>query len=272
MCPTTKSKDFIFQTKGEPKMSKMHEILAVEETVTQASEKLLAETQDKFGKISEQFTGSIRTLERLNDSPEDKAIESTARQVKELPTNVVDTVAYILPYLKKALDLKLSKHLTNQIAKADIVVDGTVLMIDVPVDFLLDLEKQVPRWRKLFASMPTLDPSREWTQERVGVWKTKEPIVSAQTEKVMFPVIMHEATVQHPAQVKESTKDVVVGTFKQTLFSGAATTQQKADAIALCDKLIVAVKEARMRANTVEVATPKTNSRVILDLFAKVFE
>lgn len=82
---------------------------------------------------------------------EDKAIEAAQRRVKELPTNVPDTLTYIFPFLEKTLDLKLSKHLTNQVAKSDIVLDGNVVAADVPVDFLLDLEKAIPRWRAMFA-------------------------------------------------------------------------------------------------------------------------
>lgn len=251
-------------------MGKLHELLAVEDTVVAASEKLIAETNDKFNKHSEFFTGAVRILRRLKDSPEDKAIEQAQRRVKELPTDVPDTLQYIFPYLEKALDLKLSKHLTNQKAVADIELDGTVVAANVPVDFLLDLEKAIPKWRAMYATMPTLDPSRAWVPERKGVWKSKEPQTASQTEKIMYPVVMAEATDRHPAQIKEATKDIVVGTFEQTDFSGAATTQQKADVLALCDRLLTAVKQARMRANTTEQVTGAA-AKQITALFTKVF-
>jgi hypothetical protein len=225
-------------------MGKLHELLAVEDTVVAASEKLIAETNEKFNKHTEFYTGGVRTLSRLKDSPEDKAIEAAARRVKELPTDVPDTLQYIFPYIEKTLDLKLSKHLTNQKAVADIVLDGITVAADVPVDFLLDLEKAIPRWRQMYAAMPTLDPSRLWSADRKGVWKSEAP-KTAQTEKIMYPVVMAEATDKHPAQVKEATKDIVVGTFNQTDISGAATSQQKADVLALCDKLLAAVKQAQ---------------------------
>lgn len=250
-------------------MGKLHELLAVEDTVVAASEKLLSETTDKFKKHSEFFTGHVRVLNRLKAEPEDVAIERAQRRVKELPTNVPDTLMYIFPYVEKALDLKLSKHLTNQIAVADIEVGGTVIASKVPVDFLLDLEKAIPRWRKMFEEMPTLDPSRKWDVERTGVWKSEAPQTS-QTEKIQYPVVLAQATDKHPAQVKEASKDVVVGTFSQTDLSGAATTEQKADVLAMCDNLLVAVKQARMRANSVEQVRGEA-ARNIMRLFAKVF-
>lgn len=250
-------------------MGKLHELLAVEDTVVAASEKLIAETNEKFNKHTEFFTGAVRTLSRLKDSAEDKAIEAAARRVKELPTDVPDTLLYIFPYIEKALDLKLSKHLTNQKAAADIEMDGQAVAKNIPVDFLLDLEKAIPRWRQMYAAMPTLDPSRKWSVERAGTWKSEAP-TTAQTEKIMYPVEMSPATNQHPAQVKEATKDIVVGTFHQTDFSGAATSQQKADVLALCDRLLAAVKQARMRANSVEQVQGSA-AKQITGLFSKVF-
>ena len=254
-------------------MGKLHELLATEETAVSAAEKLLGETNEKFHKYNEFFTGSVRVLARLKESPEDKALEKSARRDKELPTDVQDTLGYVLPFVTKALNVKLRKHLTNQVAKADIEYPaGTVLMREVPVDFLLDLEKALPRWRAIFDRMPVLDPSKQWVPERKGVWKTREPVATAQTEKRMFPVVLAEATKEHPAQVKESTRDEVVGTFFDTLISGAATSQQKADLLALVDGLIIAVKQARMRANSVEIVKEVDGADKITNLIKEVFD
>lgn len=252
-------------------MSKLHELLAVEATVGQQAGKLLQETQAKFGNHSQFFLGTTRTLSRLKDSAEDKAIEQAARAVKELPTNVPETIAYVMPHLRAALDIKLSKHATNQIAQADIVMDGKTVMREVPVDFLLDLEKQLPMLRTMFQQMPTLDPSSKWVKEREGVYKLESPKQSSQTSKEMFPVIMSPATLQHPAQVKESSRDITVGIFSEMIFSGAATAQQKADVLALCDSLLTAVKQARMRANSVEIVKPADSAKNIVELFSAVF-
>ena len=247
--------------------AKLHEVLAAEDTVTKAAEKIIAETNEKFNKHTEFFTGSTRTLQRLTQTPEDIALEQSNRRGKNLPTTVPTTVQYLFEYVGKLLDLKLRKHTTNQLAKADIVLNGKTIAADVPVDFLLDLEKMIPQWREMFNKMPTLDPSREWVTQQKHVWKTKDPVVSAQTEKIAYPVVLAQATDKHPAQVKEATKDVVVGTFSDLTFSGAATSQQKADVLALCDRLYVAVKEARMRANSTEVAGTIGAHKAITTLF-----
>jgi len=138
------------------------------------------------------------------------------------------------------------------------------------VDFLLDLEKMLPRWREVFLAMPTLDPSKEWVKQQEGVWKTKTPVHTSQTEKTFHPVVLAPATDKHPAQVKESTRDEVVGTFEDIGFSGAVTTQQKADILALCDKLVMAVKSARMRANRTSVTMSSATPAAITSLFTGI--
>lgn len=253
-------------------MSKLHELLAVESTVTEAAVKLLGETNAKFNKHTEFFIGTTRSLKRLADSPEDKAIEVANRASKELATTVPDTLAYIAPFLNKALNVKLQKHLTNQAACADILLGERVIMSAVPVDFLLDLEKQIPQLRAMFAAMPTLDPSKKWVVERDGVHKLAEPAESSQTLTTMVPVVLAPATDKHPAQVKEASKVIVVGTFQDMTFSGAATSQQKADVLALCDELLVAVKQARMRANSVGVQIPADGAEKLTALLFNVFQ
>ena len=246
-------------------MAKLHELLAAEKTVVHAGDATVGQVADKFARYNQYYTGHIRTLQRIKDSPEDKKIEEAGRQHKALPTTVREDLDYAFKFLGKAMDLRFQKHMTNQVATANIEVDGELLVANAPVDFLLDLEAQLPKIRTLLLNMPVLDPSKEWTTERVGVWRTKNEIVTAQTEKKAFPVVLYEATDKHPAQVKESTRDEVVGTFHQTDFSGAATSQQKADSIAMVDKILTAVKEARMRANNVDVTPPSLAGKVILD-------
>lgn len=250
--------------------TKLHEVLAAEDTVTKAADKLIAETTDKFGRHGEFFVGMIRTLKRVNSSPEDEAREASERREKVLPTNVPETVDYTMGFVTKMLDTKLQKHVANQKAKASIIIDGQIIMSDAPVDFLLDLEKAIPRWKEMFNRMPTLDPSKNWIEERKHVFKTKDAIASAQTEKQLYPVVLSPATDKHAAQVKESSRDVVVGTYNDLFFSGAVTTQKKADIYALCDKLMVSVKEARMRANTADAPRPVVSASTITGMFTDI--
>lgn len=252
-------------------MTKLHEVLAAEATVVGAADKILAETEGKFGKHSQFFSGSLRTLKRLGSTPEDVAQEAAGRVEKPINTSVHETLDYTLPFLGKALGIKLTKHAANMKAVADLELDGKVVMPSVPVDFLLDLEQYLPRLRNLFLAMPTLDPARTWEPEgRRGIMRTPTAVQSTQTNKVMVPVVLAPATDKHQAQVKESMEEKVVGLYSDILFSGCATTEQKANAIALCDRLIVAVKQARMRANSTEAVA--LSAAPVIALFANIFK
>lgn len=100
-----------------------------------------------------------------------------------------------------------------------------------------------------------LDASKTWVHSQVadGAWETQTEDVTTKTEKVVTPVVLYEATKEHPAQVKEMSKDEVVGVFSTKSFSGAATSLQKAQCLERLDQLLVAVKMARMRANSVQI-------------------
>lgn len=84
----------------------------------------------------------------------------------------------------------------------------------------------------------------------------------------MIPVILAPATDKHPAQVKESTRDNVVGSFTLVKRSGAVTAVQKSEAIKQIDAILVAVKQARMRANETEVIQMKIGAEIVKLLLA----
>lgn len=253
-------------------MAKLHELLAIEKNRSNQANKLLEETGKKFQK-EQFFSGHIKTLKMLVDSPENAAIEAAARDEKELPTTVPETLEYALKFWADAEDVTFQKNLTNQRANADLLFRGQVLVPNVPVDELLGLEVRLEILRRTIDHMPTLDASKAWeaaNSGRSGEFVTTSAEVTSKTEKSMVPVVLYEATDKHPAQIERVTVDKVVGTFSRISTSGAATSKQKADAIAVLDDLLVEVKQARQRANSVEAATDRIGGKItslILDVF-----
>jgi hypothetical protein len=198
----------------------------------------------------------------LEDSPANTALEAAAVDRKAVPTNVYDTLDYLLGLWAKAEDLQLQKNMTNAVAKASVTFRGVALLTDVPVDQLLGLEARLTKLRVLFVNMPTLDASKVWTyNSQQGVWESA-PESTTKTEKIMIPVVLAPATDKHPAQVKESTRDNVVGQFTQVNYSTAVTAVQKADAIVLIDELLVEIKQARMRANETTVVSGAVGGKI----------
>lgn len=248
-------------------MGKLHELLAVEKSKTNASNKLLSDTLNKFGK-SEYFKASTRTLKMLADSQENEALEQAAFENTTLPTTVKETLDYAFKFWSDAEDVIFQKNVTNQKAVADIVVNGVTLAKAVPVDELLGLETRLETLRKVADAIPTLPASvacvaADETIGRDGSWVAEAKEVTTKTEKIMTPVVLYEATDKHPAQVKEVAQDKVVGKFTKTNYYGSATSAQKADMISRIDELLASTKQARMRANSVEADTSVIGKSIV---------
>lgn len=250
-------------------MGKLYELLAAEATVSGQFKVLFTETMDKFKKSNSYFSGHVKTLTMLEDSPSNRALEASSREEKVLATNVPDTLSYLMDYWVKKEDVLFQKNRTNQAAVADIVFRGRVLATNVPVDELMGLEARLKELRELLAAMPTLDASKNWvpdTQRGRGYWVAESDVVSVKTEKVFVPLVLTAATDKHPAQVKESFVDKPVGSYTQRNFSGAAKSEHKADALGTVDDLIVAVRQARNKANTVEAVTDRIGSVIMAEI------
>ena len=254
-------------------MPKLHEVLAVEKTTSSTSGRLMAETMAKFAKV-EYFQGFDKSLKMLNDNLQNESIEAAAAETRQLPTTVYETLEYALEFWAQAEDVTYQKNVSNRSAVADLMFKGEILAKDVPVDELLGLETRLTSIRKVFDMVPTLSASIRWSKAsdlgRDGAW-IAEPEVTTKTEKTTKAVVLYEATKEHPAQVREVSTDVTIGTFQLIRLSGGATSAQKAKLISAVDTLIAEVKQARMRANSIEASKEKIGGK-LTELFMKAFD
>lgn len=236
---------------------KLHELLSIEKTTSSQVSLLIQDTLQKFNK-EHMFRGWVKRLKLIKDSPDNAAVEAAGSDTREVVTTVADTLEYMLKHWGSSEDVQFKKNKANQLAKADVVFGGAVIT-DVPIDELMGLEARLTKLREVFQAVPTLDATKTWVPSQVkeGVLKAVVDDVTTKTEKVVTPVVLYEATKEHPAQVKEVSKDEVVGTFTTTNFSGAVTSLQKANALERIDDLIGEIKKARMRANCQEVPNAK---------------
>lgn len=240
--------------RGDFKVKVLHELLATERNFVTQSNKIFLEVTQKFDK-EHFFKGFTKSLKMLKDDPNNASIEQAGSERKELTTTVKQTLSYLMDYWTKAEDIQATKNETNRHAIADVEVNGQVVLTGIPVDELMGLESRLMELRKLFEKMPTLDASKSWTPSQIadGAWEAVNEDVTTKTEKVVTVVVLYEATKEHPAQVKEMSKDEVVGTYTMKHFSGAVTSLQKAQCLERVDSLLVAVKMARMRANGINI-------------------
>jgi hypothetical protein len=246
-------------------MPQLHELLAVEKTANAQMATLASEAPKKF-KNNEFFVGSIKTLKMLESSPANTALELAARVDIPVRSTVPEHLDYIFSNFANFEDIKSSIHRTNQNAKADVMWRGEVFLPQVPVCELIQLEERIRRnWIPAMEAAPTIDAARNWimdTDSGKFLRKSSVPDDTTKTEKIMYPVVMAQATDKHPAQIKEATKDVVVGTFSTTHRTGCITAQQKADLLNTATEFLMEVKKAKTRANMTEIVDVKIGTKI----------
>ncbi|MEA3225158.1 MAG: hypothetical protein U9Q07_04345 [Planctomycetota bacterium] len=238
--------------------AKMHELLAVESDLQKKFLDVAKESKDTFGKKAEHFRGHVKTLKMKS---EDRVFEeAAAAEHKEVVSTVAEKLDYTAKTAVKYFDALLQKELTNQNAVADLVIDGKTVAKDLPATYLLAMESRLKVVREYYAAIPTLAPGVSWTKDdnqREGILVTEHPDVREKTEKEVVFQTVAEATEQHPAQISQQQQVKVVGLFTTKIWCGMVTPGEKSDLLARVDKLYQGFKQARSRANQVEVVTAK---------------
>lgn len=240
-------------------MGKLHELLAVEADKQGEFTRVCKETLTTFAKKAAHFTGHVRTLE-LRDE-ERKQEEEAAREETAVVTTVGDKLRYASESAIRYFNSLQMKEGANQQARADLVIEGTVIAKDLPATFLLALESKLKAVREYFEAIPTHDPSVMWEPDeaqRPGIYRTQNPQVSEKFEKKKVYPVMSPATTEHPAQIDQVMETTVAGLYRTIRWSGMISPAQKSALLGRVDKLIRAVKVARQRANQVDV--PKGTS------------
>lgn len=193
------------------------------------------------------FSGFEKQYEPIDEGGEKFPPESQRVQYK-----VSDVLSVLSSNLGALFDATATKDYANCNARASVIVNGTVLVKDAPIPFLLFLEKQLDYVKTFIQKLPVLDSVDLWKEDsNSGLWRT-EPITTHRNKKVQKPIVLYPATTEHPAQTQLITDDVLAGYWRQTKFSGAIPAPRKAELLNKVAELSKAVVEAREEANTSE--------------------
>lgn len=235
---------------------KLNQVIAVEKTikgrVTSEVTKLYHASQKP-----NLFNGFTKTYKKRREESEGQPPQSQRVQIKA-PALVKDVGAY----LTELFDVTAAKDFANCAARANVVVDGEILVADAPATFLLFLEKQLTDLHTAVGAIPTLDPADDWRwDEAVELFKTPAT-VTVSTKKVQRPLVMYDATDKHPAQTQLITEDVDVGEWEHVKMSGALTDDRKRVLLGRIEQLQRAVKFAREAANGVEAPQKEVGAKV----------
>jgi hypothetical protein len=242
-------------------MTKLNQLIAVESGLKTSTTKAVTEVFRNLNRIN-LFTGITRTYAPKDDEGDKLPAESTLVQ-----TNVKNALEAFQSASERLFDVTLTKERANAQAAADVVVDGKAILKNVPVTYLLFLEKKLVDINTFVLALPTLDPSSVWVRdENTGNYVT-EPVQTVRTKKVPRNWVKAPATDKHPAQVEIFHEDVIVGTWTKRDLSGAIPVTVKADLLERVEKLSSAVKFAREEANSAEVKDDKAADAVFTYLF-----
>jgi hypothetical protein len=219
-----------------------------------AADKITKETQSVFNSKAHLFDGHVRTYQAMAEGgdamPDDRS---------PLGTTVGEKIAHFVEMLTPALDGTFQVERTNQRAVATLTVDDLVVE-NVPATFLMQLDSRLSAIRGVIDAIPTRDPKYEWVEapeEGKGVWKTRFDEKTNRTVDKLVPVVLYEATKEHPAQVKEASEQRKVGEYTTKRLTGRLSPAQKYELLSRVDKLQRAVKTALSEANDVEHSTEK---------------
>ena len=243
---------------------KLHELLAVEPDLEGAYQKIIKETIHTFTKRTDHFNGFTRILEIFAHTEGDP--EPPAER-KAMDTTVHDKLMYQKDHIIRYMDAVLQKEATNQTAKADLEIDGLMIAKDIPVTFLLALERFLSRIRETYSAIPTLPPGIDYdtaSDEGENIYKRRHPKKEYKTEKRIVPQILYEATKNHPAQVDKINETFNVGMYTRQETCSMMTPAEKSVLLGRIDKALRAIKIARQKANRAEVINREMGS-IIFD-------
>lgn len=242
-------------------MAKLNQVIAIEKGVKAKAHQELTEAHQQLQKPS-LLAGISRTYRPKDEEGEQLPPESTKVQLK-----ADDAIRRTMDTLIELFDVTATKEWANCEARADVVVDGNVLAAQVPVTYLLFLEKQLVDMHTFVKKLPVLDASESWSFDAgADCWAT-EPVQTAKTKKIPRNHVKAEATEKHPAQVEVYYEDVVVGTWRTVKFSGALPAKRVNELLARVEKLQQAVKFAREEANNGKCEDKKIGRAVLGYLF-----
>lgn len=249
---------------------KLHEVLATEKMVQETAHKVWNEAITTFTKKGDHLRGYHKTLKMIDEERQEEA--AGVEEHKEIVTTVGRKLNYLRNATVRYLDLLGQKELTNQVARADLVVDGEILIEAAPATLLLGLESRLKHLRAVVEAVPTLDPGVDWVEDSSqgeGIYKTSRPEATQKQEKVLRTQIVIQPTTEHPGQYEKWSENKVVGNYFTTRWSGCVTPAKKSEWLGKIDKLLRATVKARQRANEAVVEKVDVGSKLFDFVFGK---
>ena len=225
---------------------RLNQILAVEKGEKGRAESVL-KVEYRNCSHPEFFEGFVKTYARFVADDISHPVE--AKNVQLRARTILEDTQKTLGAL---FDVTLAKDLANCTARANVVVDGKILLENVPAVYLLFIEKQLLKVQAILMALPTLNQAIKWTWDDPTQLFRGEETKTLRTKKVQEALVLLPQTEHQQGKAEIITKDVQVGTYTAVQLSGAVPVADKKALLERHDKLMKAVKKAREQANMVE--------------------
>lgn len=241
-------------------MTRLNQVLAREAAARSAAQAAITRAIADLGNPA--INGFTRTYEPRGavEGRPAETLPDESRRVQVDGEKVLDGLQEVMAAL---CDVVLTKDEAKMEARGDIVVDGEVLLADVPTSYLLFLEDQLKELGKVIKALPLLDPKEEWRADPVRGLHAADPRKTASKQPVQHVQVLYDATPQHPAQTRPYETQDPVGDWTVVQMSGAFEADRIAELESRSRTLRVAVQCAREEANTMTV-TERPNAGAVL--------
>jgi hypothetical protein len=172
-------------------------------------------------------------------------------------------LASFLGELKDAVNLALLKDQANSSARANVTVDGEVLLRDVPATHLLHMEKVLADLGNFVGALPVEDPTEQWHDHSDGLRRTGETFTVRDSVKKV-PLVLHPPTEKHAAIVQVIEETVPEGRWTTVKYTGALAPDRKRELERRVAVLKMAFRVALEEVNRVVVDGDRVDEAEIL--------
>lgn len=229
-------------------MAKLNAVIAIEKGVKSRAYSILSDLNKVIQK-PDLFNGVARKYQ-----PKDEDGETLPDERKHVQFRVGDIFGTLKTSQSDLYDITAQKDLANTKARANVLVDGVEVLEELPVTTLMFMEKQLTDLRAFVENLPVLDSSEAWEYDASSGLNKALPVQTTRTKKTQRAIVKYPATDKHPAQTEMVTEDVMAGTWTTVRQSGAIARTDKERIAGRVEKLLIAVKEARERANDIDAS------------------
>lgn len=244
---------------------KLHSVIAAEQSASQTAKALVNDGIKNFNKDSH-YSGLSRIIRYLEEN-----LDSEKESDVKLDFSVRENINYVVSNFSNFLNLTLTKEETNSsgLAKTELKFNfegQEVNFGELSSTTLLALKKNLKFISDYLATSPTLDPTKNWKEDQTKTEKgffITEPEEKYRRNKKIVYVTVAEATANHPAQVKETSEDVVIGTVETVYRSSKLTVREKAFMLQRINFLLTEVEKAISRANQCDVVHTTVGKNIL---------